>query len=45
MMSNFDNFKRTDSRPQTVEEWKLLYSKQMEFLNKRNLRIEISFNG
>ena len=42
---NFDNFKSTDPRPQTVEEWKTLYDKQMEFLNKRNLRIDKSFNG
>ncbi len=42
---DFDNFNRTDQRPQTVEEWNTLYHKQMEFLNKRNSRIDKSFNG
>ena len=41
---DFDNFNRTDQRPQTVEEWNTLYHKQMEFLNKRNSRIDKAFN-
>lgn len=40
----FDNFKG-NPRPQTIEEWNILYDKQMEFLHKRNLRIDKSFNG
>ncbi|MGM9994779.1 MAG: DUF6994 family protein [Candidatus Avigastranaerophilus sp.] len=40
---DFDNFKE-NPRPQTVEEWRILYDKQMEFLRKRNLRIDKSFN-
>ena len=42
---DFDNFNRTDPRPQTVEEWNILYNRQMEFLNKRNSRIDKSING
>ena len=34
-----------DPRPQTVEEWNILYNRQMEFLNQRNSRIDKSFNG
>lgn len=41
---DFDNFER-DSRPQTVEEWNTLYNKQMEFLYKRNIRIDKIFNN
>ena len=41
---DFDNFNRTDPRPQTTEEWNILYNRQMEFLNKRNSRIDKSFN-
>lgn len=40
---DFDNFKR-EPRPQTVEEWNILYNKQMEFLYKRNMRIDIAYN-
>ena len=39
----FDDFKG-NPRPQTVEEWKTLYDKQMEFLSKRNDRIDKMFN-
>ena len=39
----FDNFER-DVRPQTVEEWNTLYDKQMDFLNRRNKRIDTTFN-
>ncbi len=39
---DFDNFNR-NPRPQTVEECNTLYKKQMEFLNKRNLRIDKFF--
>ena len=41
---DFDNFNRTDPRPQTVEEWNILYNRQMDFLNKRNNRIDRTFN-
>ena len=40
---DFDNFKE-NPRPQTVEEWKTLYDKQMEFLSGRNDRINRMFN-
>lgn len=41
---DFDNFNRTDPRPQTVEEWNILYNRQMDFLNKRNSQIDRTFN-
>ena len=41
---DFDNFNRTDPRPQSVEEWNTLYDKQMDFLNRRNKRIDTTFN-
>lgn len=40
---DFDNFER-DAIPQSVEEWNSLYEKQMEFLQKRNLRIDKYYN-
>lgn len=30
--------------PQTVEEWNTLYDKQMDFLNRRNKRIDTTYN-
>lgn len=30
--------------PETTEEWNILYNRQMELLNKRNSRIDKSFN-
>ena len=40
---DFDNFER-NPRPQNIDEWEILYKKQIDFLNKRNLRIDKSFN-
>ena len=40
---DFDNFER-NPRPQIAEEWITLYNQQMEFLYKRNNRIDRIFN-
>lgn len=41
---DFDNFKKSDPRPQTVGEWHTLYNAQMKFLRARNKRINQSIN-